>query len=243
MSRRVVIRRRLPSRSGGCSIFVTPDAGLRYWRSDFAKIDKPLLEICAEVVGPGCTVWDVGANVGLFTFCAAGLAGPTGKIFSVEPDTRLVGLLRHSARANPDAAPVEVLPFALADRLGLQSFMIAKRSRSASHLHGHGSTQTGGTRETQTVFSATLDWLLSQVQHPDVLKIDSEGAEARILSGGKELLSRHRPVVICEVASENSAAVTSILRDARYGIFDMHEPKGSRKRLSEAPWDTLAIPD
>jgi FkbM family methyltransferase len=243
ISRNVVFKRHLPPENGDCSVFVTPEAGLRYWRPDFSMVDKPLLDICAEIVRPGCVVWDIGANVGLFSFSAAGLAGPTGKVYAIEPDTFLVALLRKSAHANPDAAPVEVLPIALAERVGFERFIIAERSRAASHLRGHGSSQAGGMRESQTVVVVTLDWLALQVSPPNIVKIDSEGAEARILSAGGQMLSRHRPIVICEVMAENSAAVTSILRTAKYAIFDGTQPKACRKRLDEAPWDTLAIPE
>ncbi len=243
ISRRVVFKRHFPLASGGCSIFVTPEAGLRYWRPDFTEVDKPLLEICSEVVQPGSVVWDVGANVGLLSFCAAGLAGPQGKVYAIEPDTFLVTLLRRSALANPDAARVEVLPVAVADHVGLERFTVAKRSRAASHLNGHGSSQAGGIRESQTVVAVTLDWLARQIPPPDVVKIDSEGAEARILSAGRELLGKRRPIVICEVMSENSAAVTRILKEAKYSIFDGKCSRKSRMKLDGAPWDTLAIPD
>jgi FkbM family methyltransferase len=210
---------------------------------DISKADKPLIDICSEVVQPGTVVWDIGANVGLFSFCAAGKTGPAGIVYSVEPDTDLVTLLRHSSRSNPQAAPVEVLPFAVAERMAIQSFNIAARSRSANYLEGSfGSTQTGGVQETQRVISVTLDWLLTEIKPPSVVKIDAEGSEARVLQGGKRLLREHRPIVICEVADETSEEVTELLSEAQYELYDYTEPKLKRSRKSKAPWDTLAIP-
>lgn len=243
ISRNLVFKRRLPSRYGGCSLFVTPDAGLRYWRPDLGKVDPSLLDICAEIVRSGSIVWDIGANVGLFAFCAAGLAGSTGKVYAIEPDIRLAELLRKSVHVNPDAAPVEVLPIAIAECVALQRFEIAKRARASNHLTGHGHSQSGGTRETQTVISATLDWLLSQIPPPDIVKIDAEGAEGRILSAAQELLNKHRPIVVCEVGHSGCAAATRLFKEAKYSIFDANLRKGSRIRLDAAPWATLAIPE
>ena len=97
MSRGVVFRRRLPAKFGRLPIYVTPEAGLRYWLT-MSRVDPTLYNMVEELVRPGATVWDVGANVGLFSFCAAALAGPSGFVLSVEPDLWLAQLVDRSAR-------------------------------------------------------------------------------------------------------------------------------------------------
>jgi len=65
--------RRLPKEYGGCVLYVSPEGvGMRYWMRDISRTDKPLIDVCSEVVQPGTVVWDVGANIELFSFCAAG---------------------------------------------------------------------------------------------------------------------------------------------------------------------------
>src|ERR1039458_6868436 len=108
-SRGVVLRRRFPPVYGGCTVYVTPECGLRYWIKGPAAPDRALTAAAAELIKPRDVVWDIGANQGIFSFAAAGLAGPAGKIFAIEPDTWLVGLLRRSAERNRGkAAPVLV---------------------------------------------------------------------------------------------------------------------------------------
>jgi FkbM family methyltransferase len=239
----LVFRRRLPSRFGGCTFYASPEGGLRYLRRDVYKIDPPLLEAALDMVGKGDVVWDIGANVGLFSFASAGLAGPEGRVFSVEPDTVLVRLLRRSAALrNPNAARVDVLPLAVADSLALQRFQIATRARSSNFLEGHGATQTGGVRETQTVMTVTLDWLETQLPPPSVLKIDAEGAEVRILDAGRNVLRKYQPRLLCEVAGENADEVSRILRECGYEIFDAEQPRNARQPIASAPWATMALP-
>ncbi len=62
MSRRVVLRRRMPSRFGGDPILVSPDASLRFWRWNMEKVDPGLFDWAASFVSEGDVVWDVGAR-------------------------------------------------------------------------------------------------------------------------------------------------------------------------------------
>src|SRR5258708_3367642 len=110
VSRGVVLRRRLPAEFRKLPIYVSPEAGLRYWRRDLGKADPMLCRMARELVTAGSVVWDVGANVGLFSFSAAALAGPSGSVLAIEPDLWLGQLLTRSARRiqknGADTAPV-----------------------------------------------------------------------------------------------------------------------------------------
>jgi len=116
---------------------------LRYLGRGMTQADPPLLRLAAEVVRRGDTVWDIGANLGLFSFAAAVAAGPAGRVLAVEPDTVLAGLLRRSAAVNSGHAPVDVLPAAVSDGLSVARFHVARRNRSTNHLDGFGTSQAG----------------------------------------------------------------------------------------------------
>ena len=141
---RLVLKRRLPPPFAPVAFYGCPEGGLRYlWRS-VAAVDAPLLELVADVVEPGGVVWDIGANLGLFTFAAAAVAGPSGHVVAVEPDGWLVRLLRRSASLPGPRAPVSVVPAAVSDRAGLADFHIAKRNRATSFLDGLGRRRAAG---------------------------------------------------------------------------------------------------
>jgi FkbM family methyltransferase len=205
------------------------------------RVDPVLLRLVSETVSPGDTVWDIGANVGLFSLAAAVAAGPAGRVLSVEPDTVLVQLLRRSAAAGGRHAPVDVLPAAVADNSGVARFCIARRNRATSHLAGFGTREAGGVRATQLVPAVSLDWLLARFPVPDVIKIDVEGAEAQVLRGGSEVLRAHHPRLICEVGQDSAAEVRDLLVKSGYTLYDGDEPASQRSPVHEAPFNTVAL--
>ncbi len=235
----VVVRRRLPPPFASARIYVSTEGGLRYLARTMTAVDPALLRLAAEVVRPGDTVWDVGANMGLFSFAAAVAAGPAGRVLALEPDTDLAGFLRRSAAGNTGHAPVEVLPAAVSGELSVARFHVARRNRATSHLAGFGTVMAGGVRSTQLVPTVTLDWLAVRFPVPDVLKVDVEGAELTVLAGGTQVLA-HSPTVICEVSAQNAKAVSAILTGYGYTLYNGDQLPGERVPTAAAPFNTLA---
>jgi FkbM family methyltransferase len=107
-----------------------------------------LFRMVRELVRPGSVVWDVGANVGLFSFSAAALAGPGGFVLAIEPDVWLAHLLGRSAQRiqqHSRAARVAVLCAAASGANRIRQLQIAERARAANYLmEAKGSSQAGG---------------------------------------------------------------------------------------------------
>jgi FkbM family methyltransferase len=243
LSRGRSFRYRLPQIYGGCRFYLTPESGLRYWiPSRGIKADETLLKNAAETVKPGSVVWDVGANMGLFSFAAAGLAGSNGRVYAFEPDAVMARLLRRSARLNPQAAPVDVIPCAVAEDLALAHFQIAQRSRASNALEGFGLSQIGGVREMQTVLTVSLDWFSRSLPPPDVLKIDVEGAELTVFRGARQLLRTKRPILIFELTPRNWDEESRLLRDLGYTLFNSALPPSERPPLTGPARNILGFP-
>lgn len=244
LSRGIVLRRRLPIEHGGHCVFVTPEASLRFWSHDLRRVDPLLLDLCSELVGAGTTVWDVGANVGLFAFAAAHRVGGEGCVVAIEADPTLVRLLaRSAAELPPTCGRVTVVAAAVARSSGEVDLAIARRGRAANHLVAvEGSTQAGGARTVVRVPAVSLDDLLRDRPAPSLVKVDVEGAELLCLQGAQQLLRMVRPVLLCEVAGGNSQAVADLLSAADYDVLDAAAPSHRRAPLKQAPWNTLALP-
>ena len=242
LSRGVVIRRRLPSEFARQTVFVSPESALKYWHFDMRRVVPELLDFARIHVRPGHRVWDIGANLGLFAIAAAMKAGPDGLVVAVEPDPQMLAVLRRSVAALPStAAPVRAIAAAATDHAGLVQLGVSRRGRSSNFLAGlKGSETSGGVRENLDVIALTLDDLMAAVGPPDVVKIDVETAELLVLSGATSMLKTARPVLLIEVESTHQEAVTTLLHEHGYRLFDWDRRDGSQ--IPRAAFNTLALP-
>jgi FkbM family methyltransferase len=241
----LTVCRRLPAEAGGSRIYASAQVGgLKYLLKPARAWDAELLKIAAMLVRKNDVVWDIGANVGLFSRAASFHAGSEGKILSVEADSDAVALLFRTCRNIAlGHAAITVLPVAVGASIGFVRFAIAKRARASNSIEGFGSTQTGGVREIRTLPSITLDHLLRHFSGPNVLKIDVEGAEVDVLEGSEKVLSEIRPLIYCEVAECSVPRVTEILMRNSYRIWDGADFEStSKKGIALCTANTVAIP-
>ncbi|MGA9672699.1 MAG: FkbM family methyltransferase [Terracidiphilus sp.] len=240
LSRNRILKRHLPAEFRRVPILVSPEASLSFWKP---RLNSDLFDFASEFVSPGKVVWDIGANIGLFSIAAAERAGSAGTVIAVEADIWLANLLRKSASLQPkSSAPIQVLPVAVADSLGIATFNIAKHGRAGNFLSvSGGSPEAGGIRESVITITVTLDWLLEQgIPAPQILKIDVESAETLILRGAQRILSDVKPFLLCEVFSSSRDAVTDTLLRYGYTLFDWDSKP--RVQTTHATFNTLAIP-
>ncbi len=142
--------------------------------------------IFSKSVSPKSTVFDIGGNVGFYTLLASKRVGPDGKVFVFEPLPRNLIYLRKHLQLN-NINNVIVIEAALSDKNGFAFFGAGPHGEMA-HIASSGQLQ---------VETWTLDHLLElgQIQLPDCIKMDIEGAEFDALRGAKSLLSKAHPTI------------------------------------------------
>lgn len=244
LARGRVIKRSLPVGQASVPIFVSPDSQLKYLRPGIEAFDAELLQAAITLVHKDAVVWDVGANVGVFSFAAASLAGAQGAVLAIEADIWLAQLLRRSAALPANKGlNVQVLPAAIAECNGVSRFVIAERGRASNFLQAAGGwSQAGGVRELVSVPTLTLDTLLDALAPPTVLKIDVEGAEMLVLRGATRVLREARPVLYLEVGEQHAAAAAALLMVAGYKLYDGRLPIEGQSPIASCTFNTIAIP-
>jgi FkbM family methyltransferase len=242
ISRGVVLKRNLPKEFNSLPMFVSPEGGLKYWKTNLNNIDPMLYNVATNFIQKDDVIWDIGANIGLFTFAAIAKAGKNGKCLAIEADIVMANLVKRSAALNREYT-IDILPLAISNYNGLVEFNIAERARATNHLViAQGSNQTGGIRDTYKVPTVTLDYLLEHYAKPDFLKIDVEGAEKFVLEGATTLMETARPKILVEVGEENEDYITNLFNENKYVMYNADDLQNFSK-IKEATSNTLAIPE
>src|SRR5574338_1047486 len=170
-------------------------------------------QFLGAVLQPGDTFIDVGAHVGYFSMLAAALVGPTGRVFSFEPDTsNYAHLLEHVERNA--AGHVLPVPLAVGAEPRVADFFINDDNDGGHGLWEVGShpfnARTREARRTRKVFLTTLDDFVgaSNARPVKAIKIDAEGSEVAVLAGARRMLEQQAvPFVVAEI---NRFALTAM---------------------------------
>jgi FkbM family methyltransferase len=158
------------------------------------KFECHELDQCSRFIKKDSVVIDVGANIGVHTVHFAQCA-PSGRVISIEPSrSTLQYLLRNTAHL----ANVVPLSVALSDSTDVKKFLIAS-DNAYSGLHD---TKRKPILREEAVACFAGDEILPSLcenGRVDFIKIDVEGLELQVLRGMRQLISRHRPVIFCEI--------------------------------------------
>lgn len=205
-----------------------PAGGGKVWRVLGGTYEEEQTRLFERVVAPGETVLDLGAHLGYYTLLASLLAGREGRVVAFEPDPRNAWYLRRHAALNR-CRNVQVEEAAVFDRGGSLGFAAGPGSGT-----GRVSVASG-----LPVSVVRLDDFVSERGlRPGVVKIDVEGSEGEVLSGARETLRSHRPVLFLSTHDEAAhRACERMLRALDYRM----EPIPVRGRA--APGEALCFPD
>jgi len=167
----------------------------------------------------GNVVLDIGAHIGWYTLQAARAAGPAGRVYAFEPDPQNYSTLLKNVHTNGLEGRVVLVPKAVWDRPGRAVFFIDGTSagaRSTSSLVAMPLTM----QEEIRVECVSVDDFLatSGSVKVDVVKMDVEGAELRVLKGMERTLAPSGAHLVMFVECNPGA-----LRAAAYTVADLLE--------------------
>ena len=204
--------------------------------------ERPVYDRFCDATLPGMTVFDVGASFGLYAIAAARAVGPAGRVFAFEAAPRTAEALRRHLAWNGVADRVEVVEAAVADRTAEAPFWEHETSFLASlteESFRQEERRFAGPAAPRKVATIALgDFCERRGLDPDVVKIDVEGAEDRVLAGARPLLERGKAVFFVEVheAFATPADALADLRAAAWHCDELHtEPAGTRHYLCRPP--------
>ena len=139
-------------------------------------------EAIVSALRPGDVVWDVGANVGLYTKLFLDAVGSSGRVIALEPSPASAAECR--ALAMPDDRRLIIIEAAVSDTPGVAQ--LAVHGATATYNRIGDQTATAPMHDVRLVSG---DIILAETgAAPTLVKIDVEGYELKVLRGMRSVL-------------------------------------------------------
>jgi FkbM family methyltransferase len=222
------LRRRLPVPSrveaalpGGLTLRYhaggDPIARILYWEDLRAHPEAASLGLFARLARDAEAIFDVGANTGVYAL-VAGLANPGARVFAFEPVPRIHARLGQNVTLN-GLRNVACVASAVGDAVRSVALHVPR-----APFPSDASMRSGFRENTEEIVVplTTLDHFkrANGIPRVDLVKIDTETTEDRVLAGAREILSRDRPAILCEVLKGFvESSLQRILEEHDYRVF------------------------
>lgn len=202
-----------------------PARGLRYrifhgygWSPLYGGWEAEAQAVMVSRVRGNSVVYDIGANYGIHTLLLARLTSTDGgEVHAFEPLPEIMSSLRENVDLN-GFSNVTLAQTALSDAPGTVDFVIGPHGGAGHLAEGQASGRT------VPVHVTTLDDYVfgSGRRPPAFIKIDVEGAEARVLRGATRVLREAGPAILMDIHGDQVfSSVMEILQDADYSVVDL----------------------
>jgi FkbM family methyltransferase len=173
-----------------------------------------------QLLGPGDTFYDVGANNGYLSLLGSRCAGDGGIVYAFEPMPRNARQIQRLMAENR-VENCRLVETAVSNRSGTTELYLSREEDAYT---------PSLIRELRSVVLnvgvTTLDQFAREHRWPSLIKLDVEGAEVMVLEGaGQMLASADAPNWLIEVhSSETDQQVRKILLDHGYRIRALPAP-------------------
>jgi FkbM family methyltransferase len=186
----------------------------------------------------GDVLYDIGANVGVYSLVAAKKPDGGARVFAFEASYATVDSLCANIVLNDLRAQITPLPIALADSTAMNVFSLRDLNAGAArHALGAEPPEDGPALYQQPVLMFTLDDVIEmfRLPMPNHIKLDVDGSELAVLRGAsRTLASPSLQSMLIEVSMTQSGAVTDLLE--RYGLRLDAKVSVTNKAGDQAVW-------
>lgn len=231
----IVPRRRV--RAGTVSFTLQCDNWITHFRwKSYTRKEPETLDWLDRMLGAGDVLFDVGANIGLYSLYS-GLRHPGLAVIAFEPEYANLHLLRDNILGNALADRVEAYSIALSERSGISRLHVQDLTPGAA-LHTEAAEARAVTDAGQRVVWSEGIWSMRMDDFctdrglwPTAIKIDVDGGEARVLSGAAAALSRAALRTVLVEVSDDAGACARLLRQAGLERADAGQPTKSGNQV------------
>jgi FkbM family methyltransferase len=186
-----------------------------------------------RTVKPGDVFYDVGANVGAYSFVAKFAVEETGLVYAFEPSTPTFMALAENVWLNRCVDSVIPMQLGLSDKTALLLLHGQRAAGASMNVWGASAPEkaaAGGPNWSQHVLCYALDDLIAQfgLRPPTHIKIDVDGVENRVIAGARRTLRAGTLRTLLIEARDTKQSHEEIIQpvlDAGFVVTEKH-PRG-----------------
>ena len=195
----------------------------------FREFVEPEFEFLRRILQPDAVFFDVGGGIGAYSLTAARFC--SGPIYIFEPLQENVSTIKENLQANNLHSQVTVNEVALSDLDGYGR-MHTEETLFVSKL---GNTFDDNQDGSVKVVKLDTYCLENHIEHIDVIKIDVEGHEEKVIEGAKALLQNNKVDILILEINPSLGAFYSSLEKRGFTLFFYDYRANSLVRFS--PFD------
>lgn len=179
--------------------FATPNSECGFRVKTFATKEPETLD-WIDLIPEGAVLWDVGANIGLYSVYAA--KKRNCRVWAFEPSVFNLELLARNIFLNELTEQITIVPLPLSDKLAVNKLHMTSTNWGGAlstfgQEYGHDGKPINKIFEFPTIGISMIDAVeLLKIAQPDYIKMDVDGIEHLILKGGMPVLSKVKGILI-----------------------------------------------
>lgn len=192
---------------------------------DITGYEPQIRKSISKLARPGMAAYDIGANIGIFSFLFSALVKNEGIVYAFEPEKNNYICFEKSLKINKS-----------------QNILLDKRAVGREKESGKFDRRGGAfsgrlvgkdaayklTKNIEEIDIVNVDYLINNEKFriPDIMKIDVEGNEAMVLEGMENVLANYNPIIICELHThlgESSDRVIDYLSKFGYTFSTLND--------------------
>ena len=179
--------------------FAVPNA-LNQYRADTFSTKEPETLEWIDAMPEGSVLWDIGANVGLYSCYAA--KRRNCRVFAFEPSVFNLELLARNLFLNELTDKVTIVPLPLSEHLAMSTLNMTSTDWGGAmstfgEAFGHDGEPIRKVFEFPTIGISMIDAVATlQIPQPDFIKMDVDGIEHLMLKGRMPVLQGFKSILI-----------------------------------------------
>jgi FkbM family methyltransferase len=203
-------------------------------------IDYQDIYFLKKLIRRGDQCIDIGAHLGYFTLELSRLAGDNGHVYAIEPMSKffrtLESLIRKRRTRN-----VTLGQYAMGGEDGYVEMGIPRVNKVKKFAYARAVRYNTFLEyvESEKVRNLRGDEYFGHLQRIDFIKADVEGLELAVLESFREIIRKHRPVILCELGDPQERARLLELLGSGYRMYYL-ENKKLKPLRPESPVKTVS---